>query len=479
MVQPFFILTKMKSEKTFQVRIESLAFEGKGIARIDGKVVFVRNAVPGDLVEIQLTKNKKDYAEARLIKVIEASSERIAPQCVHFGICGGCSFQNLPYSIQLSWKEKIVCEALQKIGKFDEINIKKVIPSPYEFRYRNKVELSFGTDIHYLENFEPNQAVSPQGNLLLGFHIPERFDKIVDIQNCLLLPENGNQILNIIRQKAKEFGLQAYNLRKHTGFLRNLVIRHSFSSKETLVNLVTTTPQNASETNYLKWYANDFPTYHLAEHILHTINDTYSPTTTGAVRLIKGTGLLYENLNGIQYRISPFSFFQVNPLQAENLVNKVIEYSEPQNKIVWDLYSGAGTFSLPLARESKFVFGIESNSEAVDDARLNAELNNIQNIVFYAKDLHSKDITKELLKLEKPQIVVIDPPRTGLHKNLLKALINILPPKIVYVSCNPATLARDLFELKNFYRLTEIQPVDMFPQTYHIETVSLLELMKG
>jgi 23S rRNA (uracil1939-C5)-methyltransferase len=230
---------------------------------------------------------------------------------------------------------------------------------------------------------------------------------------------------------------------------------------------------------FIDWYANDFPNNNLANHILHTINDSFSPTATGAVRIIKGTGFLYENLNGVRYRISPFSFFQVNPLQAENLVKKVIEFSEPKDKIIWDLYSGAGTFSLPLARESKFVFGIESNSEAVEDARLNAELNQIDNVVFYAKDLHSKDITKELLKLEKPGTVVIDPPRTGLHKNLLKALLNILPQRIVYVSCNPATLARDLFELKNFYKVKEIQPVDMFPQTYHTETVSFLELMNG
>jgi len=469
----------MKNEKIFQVRIESLAFEGKGIARIDGKVVFVRNAVPGDLVEIQLTKNKKDYAEAKLIKILEPSPNRISAQCLHFGVCGGCSFQNLPYQVQLEWKEKIVSEALQKIGKLDEINLKKTIPSPLEFRYRNKVEFSFGSNFTNPIDANTNPNAVSNENLVLGFHIPERFDKIVDIQNCLLLLENGNLILNIIRQKAKGLTLPAYNLRKHTGFLRNLIIRYSFSSNEILVNLITTTPQHPNEMFFIDWYANDFPNNNLANHILHTINDSFSPTATGAVRIIKGTGFLYENLNGVRYRISPFSFFQVNPLQAENLVKKVIELSEPKDKIIWDLYSGAGTFSLPLARESKFVFGIESNSEAVEDARLNAELNQIDNVVFYAKDLHSKDITKELLKLEKPGTVVIDPPRTGLHKNLLKALLNILPQRIVYVSCNPATLARDLFELKNFYKVKEIQPVDMFPQTYHIETVSFLELMNG
>lgn len=471
MVQPFFVLTMRKLE-TFRVRIESLAFEGKGIAHINGKVVFVRNAIPGDFVEIILIKNKKDYAEGEVIEVLEPSPNRITPKCKHFGICGGCSFQNLPYTEQINWKHKLVQEALQKIGKLTNIEINPPLPSPLDFSYRNKVEFSFGAK-YWLEESEKFE----QPTIAVGFHKPERFEKIVDIQNCFLFNNYGSEVLNIIRKEAEEFDLPAYNLRSHLGFLRNLVVRYSFYSNELLINLVTTSQIGEREKEFLDWYSNEFPKLDFVQHILHTINDSFSPTTYGAFKVIKGSGFLFEKLGDLLFRISPFSFFQVNSLQAEVLVNKVMEFAKPSGKVIWDLYSGAGTFTFALAQKSRFVFVIESNVEAVNDAKVNAELNNISNVIFYVKDLHSKGITKDLKGLENPDVVVVDPPRTGLHKNLLKALLEILPHKIVYVSCNPTTLARDLQELGKFYNVEEVQPVDMFPQTYHIETIVDLELI--
>ncbi len=461
----------MRKEETYKVRIESIAFEGKGIAHINGKVVFVRNAIPGDLVEIVLIKNKKDYADGKVIEILEPSPNRITPKCKHFGVCGGCSFQNLLYVEQINWKRKFVQEALQKIGKLTNIEINQPLPSPLVFSYRNKVEFSFGPK-YWMEESEKKEKQT----LALGFHMPERFEKVVDIQNCFLFNNYGSDVLNIIREKAKEFDLPVYNLRNHTGFLRNLVVRYSFYSNELLVNLVTTSQIGEQERKFLDWYSNEFPKLDFVAHILHTINDSFSPTTFGDFKVIKGNDFLFEKLGDLMFRVSPFSFFQVNSFQAEVLVNKVVEFAIPSGKIIWDLYSGAGTFSLALARKSKFVFGIESNAEAINDAKINAELNKISNVVFYTKDLHSKGITKDLKEIENPDVVVVDPPRTGLHKNLLKALLEILPSQIVYVSCNPTTLARDLQELCKFYRVKKIQPVDMFPQTYHIETIVDLEL---
>ncbi len=460
----------------YKVRIDSIAFEGKGVARLDGKVVFVRNAVPGDFLQIEMTKNKKSYSEGKIIEIIEPSPLRIEPLCNHFGVCGGCSFQNIPYDEQLKWKRQFVVDAFEKIAKLENLEIKEPIPSPKQFGYRNKMEFSFGTSRWITEEeVQKNIVLSTKDkHFALGFHLPERFDKIINIDKCLLQDNRGNFILNEVRKKALELQIPAYNLRSHSGFLRNLVFRFSTSNNEILVNLVTTSQIQENEKTFLDWYGTCIRQLDNVEHLAHTINDSYSPTSYGEVKILKGSGYLFEKILNVEFRISPFSFFQVNTLQASSLVKKVIELANSDNQIVWDLYSGAGTFSLTIASKSKFVYGIELLEKTVEDAIYNANLNKIDNVKFFAKDLNSKKILQELLQLEPPNVVIIDPPRTGIHKNLLFSLTKILPESIVYVSCNPTTQARDCFELLKFYNLVEIQPFDMFPQTYHIETIVLL-----
>lgn len=469
------------TRKKILTKIDSLAFEGKGIARIEGKVIFVPNALPGDLLEIEITKSKKNYSEGRILRIVEPSPFRITPKCEHFGTCGGCSFQNLTYEQQLHWKENFIVDAFKKIGKTDNIPIKPILPSPKIYEYRNKMEFSFGNS-RWLEMDEIQSGAEIPLNdkhFALGFHIPKRFDKVLDIKYCYLQDYRGNIILKELKSKASKLEVPAYNLKTHKGFLRNLILRWSSSNNDLMVNLVTTSQLGENEKSFLKWFNEDFSTSEVIQHLIHTTNDSYSPTNFGQYKVIKGVGYLYEELLGVKFRISPFSFFQVNILQAKNLAEEVIEFAQLDDKVVWDLYSGSGLFSLIAANKARYVIGLELNQEAVQDGRYNANLNNLNNVEFIAMDLHSKKIIFDLEKLPKPEIIIIDPPRTGIHKNILKSLLQLLPEKIVYVSCNPTTMARDYLELQKHYEINILQPIDMFPQTYHIENVALLVKRKS
>ncbi|MCX7879682.1 MAG: 23S rRNA (uracil(1939)-C(5))-methyltransferase RlmD [Ignavibacteria bacterium] len=469
----------MKVEEQLRVRIESLAFEGKGVARYNGKIIFVKFALPGDLLDVVIIKSKKDYAEAKILSIIESNPNRIEPICKHFGTCGGCSFQNIKYSEQLFWKKHFVADALERIAKIHKVEINDVLPSERIFNYRNKVEFTFGTKpwIEDVLQFKSSVSTNTVPAFSLGFHLPNRFDKTLDIEECYLSYFRVNDLLSQIRQKALELNLRPYDLRTHKGFLRNLIIRTARHKNQVLINIVTTSQISNNEQIFLDWIESELSNSNEYSHVIHTNNDSYSPMPQGEIKVIKGEANLVEILNGLNFSISPFAFFQVNPYQAENLMKKVIEYAEPAGKVVWDLYCGSGTFSLALAKEAKFVYGIEINSSAVEDASINASKNNITNVSFLALDLHKKSVLAELAKLPKPDVVVLDPPRSGLHKNILNAIVNILPKKIIYVSCNPTTQSRDLFELVKFYNLLEIQPIDMFPQTYHIETIASLEII--
>ncbi len=466
----------MKNIEKIQLEIESLAFEGKGVSHHNGKVVFVRNAVPGDIVEVELTKCKKKYSEGKITRIITPSPNRIPSRCEYFGICGGCSFQNLSYDKQLHWKRSFVIDAFERIGKIEPQIVHPTLPAPNIFYYRNKTEFTFGTSRWLTRDEIQAGDEIIQKNFALGFHIPERFDKVLDLNYCLLHPEKANPILQLIKQEALKLNIPAYNLRTHKGFLRNLVFRFSRSEGEMMVIVITSSQRSEIENKFLAWLMGDeLISRPEIDHLIYASNDSLSPTTTGSTMVLKGKGNLIENLCGIRFKISPFSFFQVNPEQAEQLIAKVISYNNGGAKIVWDLYCGAGTITLPLAKQSEFVFGLEISQSSIQDARDNATMNGIHNVVFYAKDLHSKTILSEFKKLERPDLVVVDPPRSGMHKNLLEALIEVLPQKIIYISCNPATQARDFSVLSNFYNLVEIQPVDMFPQTYHVESIAVLE----
>ncbi|MFN3307279.1 MAG: 23S rRNA (uracil(1939)-C(5))-methyltransferase RlmD, partial [Candidatus Kapaibacteriota bacterium] len=347
---------------------------------------------------------------------------------------------------------------------------------PKLYEYRNKMEFTFGNSRWLtMEEIQSGTEIQLKDkHFALGFHIPERFDKVLNVDYCHLQDYRGNKIINEIRSKAKQLDVPAYNLRTHRGFLRNLILRWSHTYNELMVNLVTTSQISEKESAFLEWFKSDFSNFEFIQHLIHTTNDSFSPTNFGDSEVIKGSGYIYEDLLGIKFRISPFSFFQVNTLQANRLVELVVEYAEPEDKIVWDLYSGSGIFALTVAKSSKCVIGIELLPEAVQDGIYNARLNNINQVEFISMDLHSKRVFNQLEKLKKPEIIIIDPPRTGIHKNLLKSLLQLLPDKIVYVSCNPTTMARDCFELQKHYEILDLQPVDMFPQTYHIESVALL-----
>lgn len=467
----------MRNTEKIQLTIESLAFEGKGIGRHNGKVVFVRNAVPGDIVEAKITKHKKNYTEAKITRIITPSPKRTIPKCEYFGTCGGCSFQNLIYEEQLHWKRNFVIDAFERISKIETPVVLPTLPATNIFHYRNKTEFTFGTSRWLTEEEIESEEEISQKHFALGFHIPERFDKVLDLTHCLLHPERANRVLQLIRRETLERKLPAYNLRTHKGFLRNLVFRFSRFNNEMMVVLITTSPSSQEEQEFVEWLSSgEFITSPEVDHLVYAINDSFSPTPTGSTTVLKGNEFLVESLAGIHFKISPFSFFQVNIEQAEKVVDKVVEYSKGNSKIIWDLYCGAGTMTLPLAKQSEFVFGLEVNESSVQDAKENANMNGFRNVVFYVKDLHSKTVGNELKKLEPPDLVVLDPPRSGIHKNLVAALIGILPRKIIYISCNPTTQARDFSLLSNFYNLVEVQPVDMFPQTYHVESIAVLEL---
>lgn len=465
----------MKNKEIYTTRIESLAFEGKGIGKLDGKVVFVRNGIPGDLVKIQIIKNKQNFAEAQLIDILESSKYRTEPLCKHFGICGGCSFQNLIYTEQLVWKRRFVQDSFEKISKIESINVNPPIPSSKTYGYRNKTEFTFG-DSRWLTKEEiALRKTILYKNFALGFFIPKRYDKILDIEECFLHPFKANAILKLIKNKATELSVPAYNQRLHTGFLRNVVFRYSKGANELMVILTITTQIGRKEEQFLDWFKSEFPKENI-DHIILAYNDSYSPTACGKIETIKGKNFLLENVLDFDFKISPFSFFQINPFQVDNLIQQVLHYADCKNKIVWDLYCGLGTLSLPLAISSSFVIGIELSDDAIGDAKENAKLNYINNVKFYKMDLQSRNICELLKQLETPDVVVIDPPRSGMHKNLVEAIIRIKPKRIVYVSCNPTTQARDYEFMKDIYKIEEIQPFDMFPQTYHIESIALLEL---
>lgn len=462
----------MKSKEIHTLQIDSLAFEGKGIAKLNGKIIFVRNAIPGDVAKIQITKNKTNYAEADLVEIIKPSPNRIDPVCKHFGICGGCSFQNMDYPTQLIWKRRFVQDSFEKIAKIDHISVLDPIPSSKIFAYRNKTEFTFGPS-RWLTNEEiTNQEIIDRKNFALGYFIPGRYDKILDIEECFLHQSRSNKILNLIKNQAIELNIPAYNIKTHKGFLRNLVFRYSLGTNELMVILIVTTQIGAKEEKFLEWIKNDLPKEPI-DNLILAFNDSFSPTAGGNTTTIKGNNFLFEKILGIKYKISPFSFFQVNPFQIENLVKKVLDFADCNEKIVWDLYCGIGTLSLPLAKESAYVFGIELVEEAVEDAKENAKLNNVDNAIFYTMDLHARNNSELLKNLEKPEILILDPPRSGVHKNLIEVILQFQPERVVYVSCNPTTLARDYEMLKSLYEIKEIQPIDMFPQTYHIESIAL------
>lgn len=445
----------------------------------DGLAVFVSGPVAvGDRVEATITKIKRNYLEARLTRVLVPSAVRVSPPCTHFGVCGGCKWQHVGYAEQLRLKRKLVADALAHIGGFSNHPVREVIPSPLEYGYRNKLEFSFG-DRRFVpaEAGSAGDAAKPR-DYALGFHAPGRFDKVVDIDQCHLAPTEMNEALALVKAFGRAHHLSIYNTHMHQGFLRNLVVRKAFATDQFMVYLVTSAhdPERMAALDAQL-------SSHFGARLTTFVNGitTRKNTVARGERdlVIRGSGYITERLGALQFAISPTSFFQTNSLQAARLYDEVLRAAElTGSEVVHDLYCGTGTIALWLAVRCRAVIGCELEAAALGDAEMNARMNGIANARFLALDLkHYARAVRDLSADQRPDVVVVDPPRAGLHPDLTAELRALRPRRIVYVSCNPASLARDARALcaEGVYRLSPVQPVDLFPQTYHVESVACLQ----
>lgn len=465
-------MARKKKEKTIlhNVLIEEVAAEGNAIARVDGKVLFVPQAVPGDVADICVTKSKKNYMEGYVADIIHPSPYRQKPFCIHYGICGGCKWQPLPYRMQLEAKEKQVYDQLVRIGRLDVPEIEPIIGSEKQRYYRNKLEFTFSKRRWLLDGENPDE-VTGNDRLGLGFHVGRFFDKVLDIKECHLQPDPSNDIRLFIKRHALENGIEFFDLREHTGVLRNLTIRTASSGETMIILSVTRFDEKIAE--LLNAVADNFPQISSVYYFINTkANDSTSDLT--AV-LYRGKDTIYEEMEGLRFRIGPKSFFQTNSLQAYNLYKVAREFAGLTGKeTVYDLYTGTGTIAQFVSSRASKVIGIEYVREAVEDAAANCRDNGISNCEFFAGDM--KDIlTGEFLKEHsRPDVIILDPPRAGIHPDVAKTILEAAPERIVYVSCNPASQARDIALLSERYSIGRVRPVDMFPQTHHVENVVLL-----
>lgn len=467
---------KKKPQVTDELDVESIAFEGGGVAKKDSMVYFIKDAVPGDKIKARLTKKKKTYAHGEIEELIKASGDRTEPKCIHFGLCGGCKWQQLSYEKQLFWKKQHVIDSFSRIGKINDCHYHDTMPSPKDYFYRNKMEFSF-SGFRWLTEQEINSGDDIlDKDFALGLHVPGVFNKVLDIKECYLHQNVTPKILDHIRNKAKQMGVSPYDVKTHEGFLRNLVFRSSEHKNELMVILITTSVKEKEDEYFLNWYKEDLPAaFGEITHLLHATNDSFSPVAQGETGIIKGDDHLTEKIMDVEFRISPFSFFQTNSFQLDRFVKKILEFARiEKNETVWDLYCGTGSISLPASRYAHEVIGMEIVESSIEDAIKNQELNGIKNTRYICTDLHSKTAPKLLEDLPEPNVMIIDPPRAGMHKNLIPAVLEAEPERIIYVSCNPATQARDCEMLSDKYLVEEVQPVDMFPQTYHVESIAKL-----
>ncbi len=481
----------MKPGDILEFQIEKYAFEGKGVSKVhkegsnelnSGFVVFVNGSYPGDRVRARIIKTKKSFAEAVTEKVLSPSPFRIEARCKYFGVCGGCKQQDLNYPVQLSYKHDQVKEIFEKLGGLTDFEMDDIIPSEKIFFYRNKMEYSFA-EKRWLTRQEIESGQSLDKDFALGLHVPGVYDKVLDIEECFLQSPLSNDILNFTRRFFKERDIPVYSTKTHKGYLRNLVIKQSHRTsgrhdekKGVMVNIVTAEENNELMKTYSALLIQQIPDI---STIINNINLKKAAIATGDYeKIYYGDGYIYDYIGKYKFRISANSFFQTNTLQAENLYNTALEFAELKGReIVYDLYSGAGTIAIYLSEKVKEVYAFESVESAVKDAGENAVINDIKNVHFITADLYKSFLpVVEERNLPKPDKIIIDPPRSGMHKNTVADVINLAPEKIVYVSCNPTTQVRDIKLLTEAgYKLLKIRPIDMFPHTYHIENVALLE----
>ena len=455
---------KVKKGQPIEVEISDIAFGGKGLVRINGLAVFVDQAVPGDQVLIRITRKKRNYAEARVMKLLKASSHRINPPCIYSGFCGGCKWQFLEYSVQLKYKQQHVRESIERIGQIKNVHVHSAIPSSLIFGYRNKMEFSC-TDRRWLTPDEMQQSEIDKG-FGIGLHVPGTFFKVFDTRRCLLQPDLGNDILDDVRQAMKSSGRPAYGLHSHQGFWRFLMLRHSTAFDNWMVNIITASNDRQAVQSIADSLMEKYPE---VMAVVNNITARKAGVTTGEFELaVAGDSTIVDKIGSFEFEISANSFFQTNTAGAAKLYDTVKQFADLRgSETVLDLYSGTGTIPILLSDAAKEVIGLEMAPSAVADAERNCRKNKIQNCRFVLGD-----IRETLMAIPgPPDVLIIDPPRAGMHKDVVKQVLALLPQRIVYVSCNPSTLARDLNLLKQAYQVQEVQPVDMFPHTYHIESV--------
>ena len=458
-----------------KVTITDVAAEGKALAKVNDLVVFVPYVVPGDVVDLQVKRKKNHYAEAVAVKFHEYSPVRAVPFCQHYGICGGCKWQCLPYTEQIKYKQKQVTDNLTRIGKIELPEISPIIGSEKTEFYRNKLEFTFSNK-RWLTEEEVKEDVKYDQMNAVGFHIPGAFDKVLAIEKCWLQDDISNQIRNAIRDYAYEHNYSFFNLRTQEGMLRNLMIRTS-STGELMVLLqckITEESEMEQMKQLLAFIADKFPQI---TSLLYVVNNKCNDTINDLdVVLFKGNDHIFEEMEGLRFKIGPKSFYQTNSEQAYTLYKVARNFAGlTGNELVYDLYTGTGTIANFVSRQAKKVIGIEYVPEAIEDAKVNSEINHITNTLFYAGDM--KDIlTQEFINEHgRPDVIITDPPRAGMHNDVINTILFAEPERIVYVSCNPATQARDLSLLDTKYKVVAVQPVDMFPHTHHVENVVLLE----
>lgn len=459
--------------------ISDYAAEGKAIARLDGKVIFVSGAVPGDVADVLLTKSKKDWAEGRVVEIKTYSRERVNPFCKHFGICGGCKWQMLPYAKQLQYKQQETEQNLRRIGKTHLPEILPIVGADVTEHYRNKLEFTFSNK-RYLTHDEIGKTGIPAQQNALGFHVPRIFDKIIDIDECFLMDEVNNSIRNTVRDFAAENNFTFYDIRQHTGWLRNIIIRMC-TTGELMVNICFNHDEAENRKKLFDHLLDQVPQI---STLLYTINPKWNDSIYDLTpQVYYGKGFVTERLSAgpgeesFQFKISAKSFFQTNTRQAEKLYTITREFAGlTGNEIVYDLYCGTGSIGIFVSRHAKKIIGVEVIEEAIADARENAALNHIDHASFFAGDVIKICNDDFFARHGRPDVIITDPPRAGMHEKLVNKLLEIAAPRIVYVSCNTATQARDLGLLSDKYNIEKIQPVDMFPHTHHIECVVLLTL---
>lgn len=454
-----------------KVTITDIGAEGNAIARVNNQVVFVPMLIPGDVVDIKVIRKRKRFLEGIVIRFHEYSPLRITPLCSHFGICGGCKWQHLPYDRQLMWKEKQVVDNLTRIGGINIPDIRPILGSEETFYYRNKLEYTFSNKRWLTREEIAGGGEIERGNAL-GFHIPGLFDKVLNLEYCYLQPEPTNAIRNAVKQYATDKRLPFFDLREQTGFLRNMIIRNSLDG-ELMVIMVFHYDDREMRKDLLDFIYSRFPAISSLMYVTNPKkNDSINDLDVIPYR---GKDHLVEYLDGLRFRVGPKSFYQTNTKQGTLLYRIVREFAALKgNEIVYDLYTGTGTIANFLAGSAAKVIGLDYVEEAIEDARKNSILNGIGNTSFFAGDIRDLLSDNFIQENDIPDVIITDPPRAGMHSDVVKSILSAAPERIVYVSCNPATQARDLQLLSENFSVVSVQPVDMFPQTHHVENVALL-----